>query len=174
MSDETSPTVELNGIEYDADDLSDALDQFEEREDRSNGFAVVGDVAVVGDGDDDACVYVAHPDEVSLSNVVSNKYGHNNSRPHSDAAYGNICDLRTLIDDAETTFVDYLHDEVFTLGGYTIEECDTYGDARVAEHDDGSGYIIRSVMDRAVEDPNVGFVTVNNGWLHLSDERNDE
>jgi len=96
-------TVELNSIEYDADDLSDALDQFEDADDGRHGYGVSGDVAVVGDGDPDDFVYVSRPNEVDLSNIESSNVGHGDSRPNESATHETVEELRDEIDSARTS-----------------------------------------------------------------------
>jgi hypothetical protein len=71
-------------------------------------------------------------------------------------------------------FDDYLGERIFTFGTYEIEA--PYdapeADARVAEYDDGSGYIVPEDLRRAIEDNGVAVQAVEDGWLHLSDSRN--
>lgn len=69
------------------------------------------------------------------------------------------------------SFREYLRQHVFVEGGYSIESGGYRSDARVAERDNGSGYIVEADMRRALEDGAVGVVSVKDGWLLLEDQR---
>jgi len=167
-----TPTIQLNRVEYDVADFEAALDGFGACDDKEHGYAVSGNVVVFGDGydDDDDC-YVARPDEVTVENLQGDRCG--SSRPNESAHHSSVSRLRELIEEATSSFTDYLRDEVFTVGSYTFDGESHNADVRVAENDDGSGYICAEAIASLRDDDGARLVSVKDGWLHVADERDE-
>jgi hypothetical protein len=82
--------------------------------------------------------------------------------------------VHPLVGEAEAEIVapfeEYLRDEIFTSGTYQFEEVPMRdGDVRVAEYDDGTGYVIPRDLQSAIDDERVRLVSISDGWLHLED-----
>lgn len=80
----------------------------------------------------------------------------------------NESDGEIVYPDAQQ-FDEYLRENVFTDGGYAIGR--RSGEWSIAEHPDGSGYMMREDMQRALDDDAVDIRSVDNGWLLLGDDR---
>jgi hypothetical protein len=87
-----------------------------------------------------------------------------------------VGDFQQAVDEAvdydpKPTFVEYV-DELVHRGGYkfTVQEA-VAGLVRIAEHDDGSGYVPTETIDAIAEDGGVSIQHIDDGWLYVSDER---
>jgi hypothetical protein len=162
-----SETIEVQGIEFDAEDLTEAVEDIRAQTDEvgniESGYAVVGSVAIAADGFDDGDVAVANVEDID--SVSPTGLSHNGTY-----AFIGLSSLEELVSD--DSFEDYVRENVFTSGTYTYEDSDKYdADIRVAEHDDGGGFTCPECVVNAAEDDNVSVIGIKNGWLHLSDER---
>jgi len=156
MSDANEVRFELNradDIVVDADNLRNALKSLPDQP--TTEVAMVNDeVIVAGDGHvSDAYVRVFRPsDTISLGNPSSGYV-------HSE-----------IDEQTRTKFTEYVQTDVMDEGMYVVEETHLYSaDAKVAENDDGSGFILPQDIVAAAEDETVGIEGAS--WLHLSDQR---
>lgn len=76
--------------------------------------------------------------------------------------------------DGERDFETYLDEEVFRFGRYTYKNdvpAHSGETRRVAEYEDGGGFVMRSDLERAVEMPQVEVLGIKNGWVLVRDKR---
>lgn len=163
------PTVTVDGIEVDAQDLIDAIDEAKvdgesnrasesfkiDRDD--GGVGSSGDVFVFGDiaADSDAYLYDGS-DKTSLTAM---------QKSYDEATTA-----------LEPPFAEVVR-EIMSKGTYTIQkpsDTDTRhstGDVIVAKHDDGSGFIVADDLESLFDDERVTVEGVKDGFVRLCDNR---
>lgn len=147
-------------VELDAEEVVAAIDEVADEHDDSarsgeslvvrNGAAIRDEFVIHGDGARDSDLFVVTED--GASSLIQGE------------------ELRERAEDAiDEPFEDYLRENVFTSGTYVFE--DHGNGAKVAEFDDGAGYMFGECVENAVEDDSVGVYGIRDGWLIVIDER---
>lgn len=113
----SSDTVQISGTEFDIDDLEAALDEIEDASGDTDGrVAIVGSVAVAGDGYTDPDTYAAN-----VENVEALSEAHINASDR--VGIRSLSSFRSAIEDARTsTPAEALEADLAELDGVGTEE----------------------------------------------------
>jgi len=158
------PTVTVKGVEFPAKKLRETIEMARERSDGNE--KVIKDTVVWNDD-----VWVAGDSDADTYALV----GYEHASGNIDAVRTYTTTIDQKIDQAvDQDFAKYV-ESVMDAGTYTFDDDENVyrADLAVAEHDDGNGYVKEVDMDALIEDDGIDVHSIDNGWLQLTDVREE-
>lgn len=168
----SNDTVTYDGIEFDIEDLEDALDIIQDgdadRASTGGRVAMVGDVVVAGDGDADDFLRVACREDVTIA-------GEDNFASGGNYSYTRAHRLRSAISEARTvSFEEYIEENLDLHENTSVNtDAPTKADAELTDTSGDTGLFIYRECRSIDDDDGVRLRFVEHGNLYLEDVRDE-